>query len=128
MASAIKRCVQIDICQLNGHRFVNHTAAKAKNVGIVMAARHLRAVLIGTDGGADALHLIRGNAHTNAGAAAKDSLFTLSAGYTVRHSGRDRPVVDGLLRHRAEIPVRNIFLLQILPDGVFQCQSSMVAS
>ena len=116
MAAALKGGIQKEVHDLHGQARARHPAAQGQDVCIVVAAGHLGGEAVTTQGTADALHLICGHGHADAGAAAEDPLFRFAGGDGLRHQRRIDGIVAAGLGIRAEVSEGNAPLRQVLLD------------
>ena len=81
----------------------HQAAAQHEHVGVVVLAAHPRGVEIPAEGGADARHLVGGDAHADPGAADQEAALDLVIGHGFAHQGRVVGVVHRLRGVGAEV-------------------------
>ena len=126
MAAAFKGGGQKDFRQAHRRLFIDHPAAHAEDIGVVVAAGHLRAEIIGHHCRTDSRHFIGRYGNPDASAAAKDAPLGLSLCHKTRHLFGNRAIIYGFLAVSPEIPVGNLLLLQIPLHGLLQSVTAVV--
>src|SRR5262245_23293882 len=96
VAAAVERCVQPDAHHLVHELFAQEIGGQADHVAVVVAAAHLGGDGIVAGGGADAAHLVRGNAHTDVRAADEYAALDLAAADGLADEKREIRVVRAL--------------------------------
>ncbi len=128
VASAVERGVQEYPGELHRPLLIDHTAAHAQDVRVVVAAADLRAERIRAHRRADPADLVGRDGNPDSRAAAKDPLLRLSAGDGVRHLFGEQRVIHRFLAETPEILIGDRMVIQIFPDRLFESKSTVVGS
>ncbi len=108
---AVKGSAQENVGKLYCGSFVNNSAAHTDYVGVVMAAGHLSAKLVGNGGSSYAFNLICDNADAYSRTAADNALFALALGYCLGSLIGIFGVINAVGCIGAEVLILNILFL-----------------
>ena len=102
--------------------------AQGQDIGVVVAAGHLRGEAVPAAGAADALDLVGRHGHADAGAAAEDALLALPGEDAAADLLREYGVVAARLRIRPEVGEGDVLLRKILLDLFLEGVAPVVTS
>ena len=128
VTSALEGRGEEDARKLDGLFAIDHAAAEAEDVGVVVPARHLGGKGVRQHCGAYAALLVGGDAHPDARSAAEDAQLGASRRDFVADGLGVNRVVYRFLGICADVFVFDAACFQIGGNGVFNCQPAMVAS
>ena len=126
MASALEAGIQEGIDNLLRLIGLRAVASEAKDIRVVVAARHLGGIFIPHQRGAGARHLVGGDAHADAGGADQKAQLVLALGHAARHGLGVVGVISGIQRVRAEVRDLQAVLGQVLLQQLLQLVATMI--
>ena len=128
MAAALKLRGQEYLHHPLSHVFAGEAGADGHDVGVVVAAGHLRLQAVGAVGAADALDLIGGNGNADAGGADHDAAVALALRHGTGGGSAEIRIVAALQRVAAEILIFMAQLFQDLDDMLLQLIAAVVTA
>jgi hypothetical protein len=108
--------------------YISFLRRETADLSIVMAAGAVGGKDIVALGGADAPHLIGGDAHADAGAAYQDAPIILSPNNSLGNEHGNIRIIDGILRIATEVVIGVSGLGDDVNNGTFQITAPVVVT